>query len=67
MKNRSNVGYKAARIFLAAGAAVLIFTGCKGKPTAVDIMKEAVKNTNKAEPFSRKRILPYSYFLLLPS
>ncbi len=57
MKNRSNVGYKAARIFLAAGAAVLIFTGCKGKPTAVDIMKEAVKNTNKAESFSGKMVL----------
>ncbi len=57
MKNRSNVGYKAARIFLAAGAAVLFFTGCKGKPTAVDIMKEAVKNTNKAESFSGKMVL----------
>ena len=44
---------KKAWMFLPVlGVAVLLLGGCKKEAPAVGIMKEAVKNTNKAESFS---------------
>ena len=43
---------KVAKLLLAAGMAMVIFSGCKREPSAANIMKEAAKNTSKAESFS---------------
>ena len=40
------------KIFLAAGAIMLLFSGCKRTPSAVDVLKEAVKNTHETQTFS---------------
>lgn len=43
---------KALKLLFLLGAAAFLLGGCKKEAPAVGIMKEAVKNTNKAESFS---------------
>lgn len=42
------------KIFLAAGAVMLLLSGCRRTDSAVNILKEAVENSNKADSFSGK-------------
>lgn len=48
---------KAVKLLFALGAAMLLFGGCKRETSAVGIMKEAVKSTNKAESFSGNMVI----------
>ena len=51
------MGHKAGKWMMAVAAAVLLLSGCKREPTAVEIMKEAVENTNKAGSFAGKIVM----------